>query len=230
MIRILIVINDSDQRRSSYGLVGPYEDSSTQNVIPGATRPIDRQVKWNDGMIDREVGLRLKALREELGLSQRLLARRAGVPSSTISLIESGKTNPSVGSLKRILQAAGSSLADFFSFDLKIEEKVFFTAGELSEISGGNISYRQVGHGKSALQILHERYRPGADSGRVMLTHEGEEGAVIIQGELQVTVGDQTRTLKAGDAYLFPSTLPHRFRNTGDIDCIVVSACTPPTF
>lgn len=181
-------------------------------------------------MIDREVGLRLKTLREKLGLSQRTLARMAGVPSSTISLIESARTNPSVGSLKRILDAAGSSLADFFSFDLKLEDKVFFAAHELSEISRGEVSYRQVGLGKSALQILYERYRPGADSGRVLLTHEGEEGAIIIQGELLVTVGDQTRTLKAGDAYLFPSTLPHRFRNTGDIDCIVVSACTPPTF
>jgi mannose-6-phosphate isomerase-like protein (cupin superfamily) len=34
--------------------------------------------------------------------------------------------------------------------------------------------------------------------------------------------------LKAGDAYLFDSSLPHRFRNTGDSVVEIVSACTPP--
>ena len=38
------------------------------------------------------------------------------------------------------------------------------------------------------------------------------------------------RVLKAGDGYLFPSLLPHRFRNVGDTPCVVISACTPPTF
>ena len=52
------------------------------------------------------IGPRLRALRDRLGLSQRALARKAGVPSSTVSLVESGRTSPSVGSLKRLLDAA----------------------------------------------------------------------------------------------------------------------------
>jgi mannose-6-phosphate isomerase-like protein (cupin superfamily) len=82
----------------------------------------------------------------------------------------------------------------------------------------------------SKLQILHERYRPGADTGQSLLSHEAEEGGIILQGRLEVTVADQVRTLSAGDAYRFNSRLPHRFRNTGSEDCIVVSACTPPSF
>lgn len=182
--------------------------------------------------MDHEVGSRLRTVRTRLGITQRALARRAGVPSSTVSLIEGGRTNPSIGSLKRLLDAAGLSLAEFFSFDLVTEAQVFFRADELAEISSGDVSYRQVGAGAglSTLQILHETYQPGSDSGRVMLTHEGEEGGIIIQGRLEVTVGEQTRVLKAGEAYLFKSTTPHRFRNVGDGVCIVVSACTPPTF
>ncbi|MFN3520723.1 MAG: cupin domain-containing protein [Phenylobacterium sp.] len=182
--------------------------------------------------MDQEVGARLRTVRTRLGITQRALARRAGVPSSTVSLIEGGRTNPSIGSLKRLLDAAGLSLAEFFSFELKTEAQVFFRADELAEISSGDVSYRQVGagNGLSTLQILYETYQPGSDSGRVMLTHEGEEGGVIIQGRLEVTVGEQTRVLKAGEAYLFKSTIPHRFRNVGDGVCIVVSACTPPTF
>jgi mannose-6-phosphate isomerase-like protein (cupin superfamily) len=51
-----------------------------------------------------------------------------------------------------------------------------------------------------------------------------------LSGRLEVTVGEQVQTLSAGDAYLFNSRTPHRFRNTGSEDCVLVSACTPPSF
>jgi len=181
--------------------------------------------------MDNIVGPKLQVLRAKLGLSQRALARKAGVPSSTVSLIESGKSSPSVGSLKRLLDAAGLSLGEFFSQESDSRPKVFFRSDELMEISRGDVSYRQLGHGQpSSLQMLHETYQPGADSGRVPLSHEGEEGGLIIAGRLEVTVDDRIRVLRAGDGYLFSSLLPHRFRNPGREPCVVVSACTPPSF
>lgn len=180
---------------------------------------------------DNIIGPRLRALRDRLGLSQRALARKAGVPSSTVSLIESGRTSPSVGSLKRLLDAAGLSLGEFFNSELETTDKYFYRADDFTEISKGDVSYRQLGssHG-SSLQILHETYQPGADSGRVPLSHEGEEGGLIIEGRLEVTVDGRTRILKTGEGYHFPSHLPHRFRNLGETPCVVISVCTPPTF
>jgi transcriptional regulator with XRE-family HTH domain len=170
-------------------------------------------------------------VRKRLQLSQRALARTAGVPSSTVSLIESGHTNPSIGSLKRLLDAVGMSLGEFFSLELAAQDQFFFRADELTEISRGKVSYRQVGMpGASTLQILCETYQPGSDSGRILLTHQGEEGGVVISGRLEVTVGDQVRVLRAGEAYLFSSLIPHRFRNVGEEVCTLVTACTPPTF
>jgi quercetin dioxygenase-like cupin family protein len=63
-----------------------------------------------------------------------------------------------------------------------------------------------------------------------MLRHEGEEGGVVVRGEIELTVGDATRVLRAGDAYAFKSGIPHRFRNLGREACEIVSACTPPSF
>ena len=63
-----------------------------------------------------------------------------------------------------------------------------------------------------------------------MLSHEGEEGGIVLRGKIELTVGDQVQTLLPGDAYYFKSTLPHRFRNPGNEECEIVSACTPPTF
>ena len=179
-----------------------------------------------------EVGRRLKSIRVRQGLSQRRLAQSAGVSNATVSLIESGRTDPSMGMLKRLLDALGMSFAEFFSPQSRGPEQYFFEAAELSEIGSGPISYRQVGAdlGDRELQILYETYAPGADTGQSMLSHNAEEGGVILEGRLEVTVGEQVRVLSAGDAYLFNSRLPHRFRNSGSERCIVVSACTPPTF
>ena len=137
-----------------------------------------------------------------------------------------------MGLLKRILDCLDVSFADFFASAVMGDEKYFYTQDELSEISSGPISYLQVGSdlGNSQLQILYERYRPGADTGQSMLSHDAEEGGIILKGRLEVTVGEKVQTLSAGDAYRFNSRLPHRFRNTGNEECVIVSACTPPSF
>ena len=178
-----------------------------------------------------DVGARLRILRERHGLSQRELAKRAGVSNAIISLIEQNRSSPSVGSLKKVLDGLPVSLADFFVTAMS-GPRVFFSADELVELAGGRISYRQVGPNLAgrALQILHERYAPGADTGEAMLHHEAEEGGVVIRGRLEVTVGDQRRVLGPGEAFYFDSRLPHRFRNPGEEECEVVSACTPPSF
>lgn len=178
------------------------------------------------------LGPRLKTLRSHQGLSQRRLAAISGVSNATISLIEHGRTDPSMGMLKRILDAMGVSFAEFFSADDRQAKNYFYAREELSEISSGPISYLQVGSdlSDSQLQILYERYQPGADTGQSMLSHNAEEGGIILSGRLELTVGEQVQTLSAGDAYLFNSRIPHRFRNTGSEDCVLVSACTPPSF
>ncbi len=178
------------------------------------------------------LGQRLKTLRARRGLSQRKLAQIAGVSNATVSLIEHGRTDPSMGLLRKILDSLGVSFAEFFASDTRTSEKYFYTRDELSEIGSGPISYLQVGSDLSEgqLQILYERYNPGADTGQSMLSHDAEEGGIVLQGRLEVTVGDQVQVLTTGAAYRFNSRLPHRFRNTGNEECIVVSACTPPSF
>ncbi len=61
-----------------------------------------------------------------------------------------------------------------------------------------------------------------------MLSHESEEGGIVLNGRIEITVGDQQRVLGPGDAYYFDSRVPHRFRNVGNEACEIISACTPP--
>ncbi|MBB6299867.1 transcriptional regulator with XRE-family HTH domain [Rhizobium leucaenae] len=60
-----------------------------------------------------DIGSRLRYVRTAHNLSQRELAKKTGVPNSTISLIESNSSNPSVGALKRILDGIPVGLAEF---------------------------------------------------------------------------------------------------------------------
>lgn len=187
-----------------------------------------------------DLGTRLREVREARGLSQRQLAKMAGVTNGTISLIEQNRVSPSVSSLKKVLEGMSLSLADFFQFDHEApqrDEQTFYTEADLVELTkqagDGRMSYRVVGRnlrGRS-MEIAHETYEPGADTGiEPMLEHDGEEGGIVVRGRVELTVDAQTRVLGVGDAYYFDSRRPHRFRNPFDEPCEIISSNSPPTF
>jgi transcriptional regulator with XRE-family HTH domain len=183
-----------------------------------------------------DIGKRLRELRIGAGLSQRALAARANVPHGQISLIETNANdNPSVATLRRILGGIPITMSEFFEPDCATPQTPFFRHGELQELTArmskgsAPISIKQAGDARAHnLQLLYERYAPGADTGASMLEHASHEGGFVISGSLEVTVGSQRRVLGPGDAYLFDSRVPHRFRNISDEEAVIVSACTPP--
>lgn len=182
-----------------------------------------------------DIGQRLKQIRTERGLSQRELATRAGLTNGTISLIETDKTSPSVASLKSLLDAIPISMAEFFgAIEQSGTPQVFYRADDFTELAPdgpGQVSLRQLGNARDhTLQVLHETYPPGADTGPEFLSHEGEEAGIITRGQIELTVGEAVEMLSVGDGYLFDSRVPHRFRNVSDGACEIVSALTPPVF
>lgn len=94
-----------------------------------------------------DVGARLQTIRKLKGLSQRELAKRAGVTNSTISMIEKNSVSPSISSLKKVLGGIPMSLVEFFSLDLEQDShtQVVYKADELIDISSGAVSMRLVG-------------------------------------------------------------------------------------
>ena len=177
-----------------------------------------------------DIGERLRALREMYGFSQRGLAKKAGVTNGIISMIEMNRNSPSLATLKKILDAFPISFSEFFTVDSTSRLQTVYKAGDLLEIGSSGFSFRQVGRDMTnkAMQILHERIEPGADSGSEMLRHESEEGGVVIRGSIELTIGGETQVLEPGDAYYFDSRIPHRFRNIGEQEAEIVSACSPP--
>ena len=181
-----------------------------------------------------DVGARLKKARNMKKLSQRELAKRAGVTNSTISMIEKNSVSPSVSSLKKVLGGIPLSLVEFFSMEIEStdEETVVYRADELLDIGSKGISIKLVGKGraKRTLAFLDERYDAGSDSGEDMLKHEGEEAGVVVEGRFELTVNGKVYILEKGDSYYFDSSLPHRFRNPFEEECHLVSCTSPADF
>ncbi len=181
--------------------------------------------------MDFNAGQQLRTIREMYGLSQRALAKKAGVTNGIISMIEQNRNSPSLATLKKILDAIPISFSEFFTLGLNDQQKIVYKADELVEIGSSGFSFKQIGTDlkKKTMQILHEKIEPGADSGDEMLRHDSEEGGIVVQGLLELTVCGEAHTLGPGDAYYFDSRLPHRFRNIGKEQLEIVSACSPPT-
>ena len=130
-------------------------------------------------MNELHLASRLRAVREQHKLSLRELGRRAGIAVSFLSALEAGRNNVSVAKLKTILDALGTTLGEFFRPDDPPPIKVVYRKKELIEIAGParGISFQEVAGGRPgrALQLLVERYEPGADTGPEGYRHQAEE-------------------------------------------------------
>lgn len=181
-----------------------------------------------------DVGTRLKSVRKKHGLSQRELAKRAGVTNSTISMIEKNSVSPSVSSLKKVIAGIPMSMVEFFSDEGQevSDTPVVYRHKDLLDLSMQDVQFKLVGksYGKRAMAFLEEIYAPGSDTGEDMLAHVGEEAGIVIEGRLEVTVNDAVYVLEPGDSYYFDSTRTHRFRNPFDEPCKIISATTPANF
>lgn len=180
-----------------------------------------------------QVGHHLRELRRRRRLSARELAQRSGVSHSTISMIERDKMSPSVDTLGAIIDALGSTLSEFFA-GLKSTYRYspFYRAAEFVEIGKpGHISYRVVGfdHPDRKMLLLRETYAPGADTGDTF-AHQAQEGGVVVEGTIELTVEEEVQILHTGDGYYFDSNRPHRFRNIGEGEARIISAITPPSY
>lgn len=179
---------------------------------------------------DLAVGARLRSLREKMGLSQRELAKRAGVTNTTISLIEQEAHAPSLASLHRILSAVSISMADFFALPASQHNAIFNSAADMMVVSRGAADLRVLAPERrdKSLQMFLERYEPGAGTGETPISHEGETAVVVIRGTVEVTVGEETHRIKAGGGYQLIGRQPYTLKNVGNVTAVVACACTPP--
>lgn len=163
-----------------------------------------------------DVGRRLREFRTARGLSIRALAEMSGLNFNTLSLIENGKTSPSVSTLQQLAQALRIPVAAFFATDQPPTKVVFQQAGNRPQAAFAHGMLEDLGAGlsMSGAKPLLITLQPGAGSGPDPIVHTGLEFVYCLEGRLSYAIEEQTYLLQPGDSLFFEAHLPHRWGNT----------------
>ena len=190
------------------------------------------------------LGSRLRARREETGLSLRQFARDLNVSASFISQLETGKTQPSVATLYAICSALNMTIDDVFDDDEQRDEVTEISTKSTPTVQDdrrdrtlahspvvspakrrritldSGVTWERLSSASRAnFDFVFVRYDVGGSSnndGR-LIRHVGTECGYVMSGVLEVTLGFETFIMEAGDAISFDSSTPHRLANVGDV-------------
>jgi transcriptional regulator with XRE-family HTH domain/predicted Fe-Mo cluster-binding NifX family protein len=175
------------------------------------------------------VGRKLRELRSKKGLSLRALAERSGLNFNTLSLVENGKSSPSVGTLQQLALALEVPISTFFESE-PVEKRVVFTpADQRPQAAFGstilqNLSQDLAGN---AVQSFVVTLKPGMGSGEHEIVHTGHEFIYCLRGSLHYQIESSDYWLHPGDSLVFESHLPHRWENNGQEDTQILLVLFP---
>ena len=164
-----------------------------------------------------DVGGRLRELRLGIGVSMRALARMSGLSANALSMIERGRTSPSVSTLHKLANAMGIPITAFFREDPKHRDVVFCKAGERNRVPFMRGLWEGLG-GESfsgRVQPFMLTLESGGSSGPFGMVHSGHEFVLCMRGQLGYEIENDHFVLEPGDSLLFAADLRHRWRNSG---------------
>jgi transcriptional regulator with XRE-family HTH domain len=182
------------------------------------------------------LGEAIREARKKKGLSLRSVAASAEISPSLLSQVETGKTNPSVGTLYALVNVLNVSIDELVSGNHPIETGPVRTelSGRVAVSSGPAVQRREDNptivmengvtwerlavDGSGTIDSLITTYAPGGSSsveGKLM-RHSGIEYGLLLEGELTLKLDFETYVLRAGDSLCFDSLRPHLYENHTD--------------
>ena len=185
----------------------------------GARRPAPRR---------DAIGPRLRQARLSKGKSLAEVAKAAEISVGFLSAIERSHMSASVGTLRKLARFYGMNVLDLFEHEDSTHPVV--RKSERKALSGGpGVNMELLARGHTVLEPHLFRVAPGSGSGSEY-SHEGEEFMFLLQGELEIRLGDEKYRLRSGDSMNFQSSTPHEWHNPGRKETLILWVNTPPTF
>lgn len=167
------------------------------------------------------LGVRLRQLRKDKGMSITQLAAAADVPASTISKIENGLLKPSLVNAINLATALDSNLG--FLVDRTRTRTARHAIVRRSQRSRRDfpemalvLEDLNIGFVPGLLEARIGTISPKAHSGAEYMTHPGEELAHVLSGQVLYDVDGEEFRLARGDSLHFKSDTPHRWVNDSD--------------
>lgn len=175
----------------------------------------------------------LKTARLEKGMTLENLSSRCGYSKALISRIENDSVSPSISSLTKISQALNLKLYDIFA-EVDVEDPLILKKGDREQywVPSGKyeMEFLSTGSSRKKMQPLLLSLESGAETPGGFISHKGEKFLLVLSGSLEVSVGDEKHSLKAGDSIHFKSTIPHKIANRGKTKSVSVTVTYPPYF
>jgi transcriptional regulator with XRE-family HTH domain len=167
------------------------------------------------------VGEKIKQLREKKGLSLKDLADLTGFSTALLSQMENHLVSPSLGTIIKLARALGVRVGDFlgesegepFSIVRKDERKKVSRFASKEGVKYG-YSYESLGYDKKDrhMEPFIVTLEPATVKPSKTSVHEGEEFIFVLEGEMEVVLGNHTDVLYPGDSIYYDSTIPHRIQ------------------
>lgn len=165
------------------------------------------------------VGARIRALREERGLTLTALAAAAGIGKGSLSELESGRRNPTLDTLYAVAGPLGIPLGALLDF----------SAGAVAADEGfeGVLLHTERGEGSTSEVYL---LRVAAGVTRVSPAHAPGvvEQLVVLAGACRVEYADRRIDLPTGGHATWPADVPHRYTATGAVPLRAVNVIVTP--
>ncbi|GAA1315455.1 XRE family transcriptional regulator [Leucobacter albus] len=163
-----------------------------------------------------QLGPRLRTARQQRGWTLEDLAGRAGMSTSTLSRLESGKRQASLELLLPLTGQLGIRIDDL------LEQRARDPRVHRTPVTRGGMTIAPLTRQESDVRAFKITYRPGAPV-REPQVHDGHEWIYVLTGELELTLGDQVLVLEPGEAAEFDTVVPHRMRAAGTKPAEVIS-------
>ena len=179
--------------------------------------------------ISVDVGNKLREMREARGLSMRALARQSGLSANVLSMIERGRSSPSVSTLYKVAAALDVPITDLFRGQSDPGEIVYCKAATRTRVPFTRGVWEGLGGERfvGRVEPFALTLESGANSGPHAMIHSGHEFVLCLRGILEYRIENETYLLEPGDSLLFSSQLKHRWRNPGPLvtDAVFVLSC-----
>jgi transcriptional regulator with XRE-family HTH domain len=176
------------------------------------------------------LGEKLRQLRGERNISQRDLAKIAGLSPNSVSLIERDETSPSVATLQSLASALNIRMSYFFEEETPSSVLLIKSGGRPKVESNGVII---EGMGKTLpfqeLEPFAITLEPKAGiGGERQVVHSGHEFVYCLQGKVEYVIDGKVYLMETGDILIFEATLPHLWRNPFDADAKFILVLQTP--
>ena len=180
-----------------------------------------RSIKYSEApQTTKQVGQRLRSIRKARNLSIRALADRSDLSVNTLSLIENGKTSPSVNTLYQLAKGLKVPITVFFDSDLRDKKVVYQKALERKQIVFSQGQMERLGAGLAGLgsEPFITRLEPGANSGNTPIIYAGREFIYCLEGHITYTIEGKIYPLDPGDSLILAAYTPHFWRNSASFN------------